>query len=369
MTPLPAASQPSPPEGREKSSAVFFLLLPEGVGEWGDLRGCTLAAPNDGPMARARVPFLKDLGWRVEAFGYDLISFLLRIPPTDLVSAAGGALFRAFGPVTGAHRTAALGLKLAMPDLTPPERRRILADQWDNFGRFRSSNSPSPTAWPPAGGRVEIVGVERLQAIAASGQPAVLISGHFAQFEAMAAVILAAGVTCNVTYRAANNPYIDTRIIKSRRRYGVKLLAAKGGEGARDLIGSLKAGVSIAMLNDQRYDSRGVAAPFFGRVGDDQPGRRPLCPALRRADRADVHPAHQRGALSLCHPSADRGDDARRQERRQDRRCRGGRGGHQRLHRGRLKVPPGGPARWWWLHRRWPAADYKEAAAFKNPTD
>ncbi len=214
-------------------------------------------------MAQVRASFLKDLGWRLEVAGFDLLSALFRLMPIDAASALGAVLFKALGPLTGAHRTARLGLRLAFPDMAPAERDRLLAAQWDNFGRY-VFEFPLTHRLMPAGGRVDVVGGERLAAIAASGRPAVLISGHFANFEVMAAVILDAGVSCNVTYRAANNPYVDQRIIDSRRRYGIRLFAPKGGEGARELLDALNEGRSIAMLNDQRYDM-GVAAPFFGR--------------------------------------------------------------------------------------------------------
>ena len=59
-----------------------------------------------------------------------------------------------------------------------------------------------------------------------------LISGHFANYEVMAAVIAASGLDCRVTYRAANNPYVDRRIIATSgalRR--ASLFAPKGGDG------------------------------------------------------------------------------------------------------------------------------------------
>ena len=51
---------------------------------------------------------------------------------------------------------------------------------------------------------MEIQSFERLRAIAMSGEPAILISGHFSNIEVMAAAILSAGIVCDVTYRAAN---------------------------------------------------------------------------------------------------------------------------------------------------------------------
>ena len=41
---------------------------------------------------------------------------------------------------------------------------------------------------------MEVVGRERLVAIARSGKPVILISGHFANWEVMAAAIVDAGV-------------------------------------------------------------------------------------------------------------------------------------------------------------------------------
>jgi len=79
----------------------------------------------------------------------------------------------------------------------------------------------------------------------------------------MAAAIVDAGVTCQMTYRAANNPYVDERIKKSRERYGVKLFAPKGGEGARELLEAMERGESVALMNDQKFNG-GIAAPFFG---------------------------------------------------------------------------------------------------------
>ncbi len=303
-------------------------------------------------MAQVRAPFLKDLGWRLELAGFDLLSALFRLMPTDAASATGAALFKALGPLTGAHRTAKLGLRLAFPDMTSAERDRLLAAQWDNFGRY-VFEFPLTHRLRPGGGRVEVVGGERLAAIAASGRPAVLISGHFSNFEVMAAVIVDAGVTCNVTYRAANNPYVDQRIMDSRRRYGVTLFAPKGGEGARELLEAMSEGRSVAMLNDQRYDA-GVAAPFFGWPVMTNPAAARL--ALRFG--APIQPMsieRLSGARFRCviHPPievVDTGDRTADIE-----------AGVARINafiEERVRERPG---EWWWLHRRWSAADYAEA--------
>lgn len=303
-------------------------------------------------MAQVRAPFLKDLGWRLEVAGFDLLSALFRLMPTDAASALGAAVFKALGPLTSAHRTARLGLRLAFPDMAPAERDRLLAAQWDNFGRY-VFEFPLTHRLRPAGGRVEVVGGERLATIAASGRPAVLISGHFSNFEVMAAVIIDAGIACNVTYRAANNPYVDRRIIDSRRRYGVTLFAPKGGEGARELLEAMNAGRSVAMLNDQRYDM-GVAAPFFGRPVMTNPAAARL--ALRFG--APIQPMsieRVRGARFRCviHPPLEVANTG---DRTGD--IEAGVAAINAFIEERVRERPG---EWWWLHRRWSASDYAEA--------
>jgi KDO2-lipid IV(A) lauroyltransferase len=240
---------------------------------------------------------------------------------------------------------------LALPDLPVRERRRVLGDQWENFGRY-AFEFPLTHRLTPAGGRVEIEGLERLQEVAASGRPAVLISGHFSQFEVMAAVIVAAGVRCNVTYRPANNPFVDRRIIDSRRRYGVTLFAPKGGEGGRELIAALGQGRSIAILNDQRYDT-GIAAPFFGRPVMTNPAAVRL--ALRfKAPILPMSIERLKGARFRCtiHAPLAIIDTGRRQAD-----IEAGVAAVNVFIEAQVRKRPG---EWWWLHRRWPAAAYAE---------
>ncbi|HWE98300.1 MAG TPA: lysophospholipid acyltransferase family protein [Caulobacteraceae bacterium] len=213
-------------------------------------------------MASARAPFLKDLGWRAEAVAFVVFSAVLRMMPVDVASAIGGWIGRMVGPLSPAHGTAMRNLELAMPELDLSERRRIALEQWESFGRY-IFEFPLSHRLTIASGRVQVVGGERFEAVAQSGRPAVFISGHLANVDIMAAAILEAGIICDITYRAANNPYVDRRMVETRRRYGVRLFAPKGVEGGRAMIEGLGAGRSVAMLNDQRYDggSRGV---FFG---------------------------------------------------------------------------------------------------------
>jgi KDO2-lipid IV(A) lauroyltransferase len=221
-------------------------------------------------MSRTRPPLSQDLIWRLEAFCFDMLGAFFRLMPLEVASTLGGAALRLLGPLSGAHKTAERNIRIAFPDMGKAERDRLLVAQWDNLGRL-TAEFQLMDRLTPAAGRVEIVGGEHLRAVAQSGRPAVLISGHFSNWEVMAAVIVHLGVRCDVTYRAANNPYIDTRIIEMRRRYGVTLMAPKGESGSREVIQAMKDGVSVALLNDQKFN-KGVAGPFFGVTAHTAPG-------------------------------------------------------------------------------------------------
>ncbi len=304
-------------------------------------------------MGRRRTPWVQQLIWRLEALAFDIFTLLARALPMDAVSWTFGRIAVVIGPLTRSHRYAMLGLKIAFPDKTDVERQALALAQWENFGRY-IGEFPLVDRITPERGRVEIEGFERLRSIALSGEPAVLISGHFSNIEVMAAAILSAGIVCDVTYRAANNPMVDARIIAGRTRYGIRLFAPKGSDGARSLLTNLAAGRSIAILNDQKYDG-GSEGIFFGK-----PVRtNPAAARLARKYGATIQPMsvrRTRGArfkvivhepIVVPHTD-DRGDDVDR-----------GTDAINTFIEDRVRERP---HEWWWMHRRWPAEAYQQAS-------
>ena len=300
------------------------------------------------------VSFGKALGWRLEAMGVDLLAVLLRPWPVSWVSGLGGRTLRLLGPLTTHHRLAERNLRLAFPDMGEAERARLLREQWDNVGRS-FFEFPITDKLTPAHGRVEVEGLWRLQALAARKEAAKLIYRPIANIEVMAGVIAWSGLDCRVTYRAANNPLVDRRIVATRARYGVKLFAPKGADGSRDLLKSLEAGQSVSFMNDQKFNG-GVAAPFFGRTVHTAGA--PTRLALRFSG-------------ELLPMSVQRLPKARfrvvvhepiRLERSGERE-RDVEAGVRQINafvEARIRERP---AEWFWVHRRWPNEAYEALAA------
>jgi len=305
-------------------------------------------------MRQPNTSWSQDLVWRLEDAALEVFTWLIRALPVDLASDLGAALLRTIGPLTGANKTAKRNLLLAFPEKSEAEREDILKCQWENFGRY-AAEFPQIDQLTPANGRLEVIGGERLREIAAKGEAAVLISGHLSNFEVMAAVIMAEGVNCVITGRAANNPYVNDRIIKSRQRYGVKMFAPKGSDGTRELLAALKRGESVALLNDQKFN-RGVATQFFGQLCHTAAGPTKL--AIRTSGKVVPLSVHRlKGArfrVMVHEPivfaqTGDRNADIDR-------------GVHQITAFIEARVREH-PDEWWWMHKRWSAAAYDQLKA------
>jgi KDO2-lipid IV(A) lauroyltransferase len=197
--------------------------------------------------------------------------------------------------------------------------------------------------------------MERLDEIKASGRPTVFVSGHFANWEIMAATKTLAGIEGVLAYRGANNPYIDQRMRDSRRRYGVTLFAPKGKEGGREVMAALKSGLSVGILADQKY-YEGPLAPFFGHLVRTQ--HAPVRFAMRFG--AHLQPGwveRTKGArfrVFVAEPialPAEGGTPADVEE------------GLRRINAFIEERARARPWEYWWVHRRFPDALYQQLAA------
>ena len=301
-------------------------------------------------MAHTRPSFLQDLAWRLQAAAYDGLTAVLRLFPVDRVSDFGAWLGPMIGPLTSLNRVAETNLRIAFPESSDAEIARLLRAQWQEIGRtiVEYPLLDRITAEP---GRVEVVGEQRLAGIAASGKPVVFISGHFSNFEAMAWAIVHAGVPCQVTYRATNNPYFDESIRKGRYRYGVRRFAPKGLASARELMRAMARGESVALMNDQKYNA-GIAAPLFGRTAHTAQG--PTTYALRFGvplQPMSVQRTHRARFRVVVHDPIELADTGDREADIE--------AGVRRVNafmEARIRERP---AEWFWVHKRWPNEVYK----------
>lgn len=184
--------------------------------------------------------------------------------PVDRASSVGGWLGRTIGPKAGITKKALHNLNIAMPGLNGGEAARIIAGMWDNLGRTVAEYAHLPVfARPEERHRIEVVHAGALRSIAASGNGGVIVSGHFANWEMLPAVMQFEGLHGGGVYRHANNPYVNDWLVRLRQKITQAVPIPKGGAGARIIVRLMMEKKFVAMLTDQKLND-GIEASFFG---------------------------------------------------------------------------------------------------------
>ena len=223
--------------------------------------------------------------WRLEATILRLLLWGFGLLGVERASATGGAIARVVGPKLGVNKRAAHNLKLIFPDITDEALARITREMWENLGRTAAEYAHLDKFDPyREGGRILVRNLDRLDDLLTEGRGVIFVGGHLGNWELQTIAAARKGIPVMAVYRAANNVLVDALIADLRARHVTPNLAPKGATGARQLVGWLKQGKSVAMLVDQKMND-GIAAPFMGRMAMCAPApaqlaRRFGCPIL-----------------------------------------------------------------------------------------
>jgi Kdo2-lipid IVA lauroyltransferase/acyltransferase len=115
-------------------------------------------------------------------------------------------------------------------------------------------------------------GLAALKLAQAQGRGAIILSGHFGQWEAVRAVIKMHAMECGAVYRPHRNRHYERRMLAGIKAGGQPILPV-GAQGTRELVRHLRAGGIMAILLDEYY-GQGAMLPFLG-----QPARTSLAAA------------------------------------------------------------------------------------------
>lgn len=96
----------------------------------------------------------------------------------------------------------------------------------------------------------------------AKGKGAIVVSGHFGQWEAIRAVLKQQGMETGAIYRPNNNGYYDALFLKNIKCGGEPIFPGNSRGMAR-LVRSLKSGKFVSVLLDQKFGP-GEALDFLG---------------------------------------------------------------------------------------------------------
>ena len=196
-----------------------------------------------------------------------LIGLALLVPYRWRVPVFGALMQRIIAPVVGYRARALDNLALIWPDMPLARRRQIAARVADNVGRTLIENYSGKdfmarmATIAPTG-----PGMAALRAAREKGQPAILVTGHFGNYEAARASLVAQGFSVGGLYREASNSYFNAHYVRTMEAFGGPVFA-QGRRGTAGFVRHLRGGGQLVLLFDQ--DVR--AAPAINFLG--QPAR------------------------------------------------------------------------------------------------
>jgi len=267
--------------------------------------------------------------------------------------ALGTALGAALGALGVRGAVARANLARAFPELSQARREEILAAHYRELGRVALEYPQhARLAAAPDGEVIAAVrGFEHIENAARGGRGALFMSGHFGNFELMAAWT-ARRVPIDLLVRPLSNPGVDRWLTAVRAAAGLGSIRAD--VSVREAFAAIRAGRSLALLADQDARRHGVFVPFMGVPASTPVGPARMALALgvpivmgfcwRRAD--GRHEIDYEPPLV----EAGRGEEAvRRLTARHTERL--------------TEWVRRKPEMWFWLHRRWKTAPPAPAAA------
>jgi KDO2-lipid IV(A) lauroyltransferase len=110
---------------------------------------------------------------------------------------------------------------------------------------------------------VSLVGHEPTLDRLITGEPVILLTGHYGNWELAGYLFGLYGFPTHSVARTLDNPYLDRFLRSFRERTGQKLIPKSGGYD--QIVEVLQSGKALSMLADQDAGQRGLFVEFFGR--------------------------------------------------------------------------------------------------------
>lgn len=277
-----------------------------------------------------------------------LLGWLLARIPRSWLDALGAALGGLVWALRIRRGVVLENLRLAFPEKAEEERRAIARRTYRNLGQMIPDFLRVPFLPREELDRMFVYeGWERLEQAKARGKGVIACTGHFGNFDLLAAAQTLRGVPVTMISRRMGRSGANDLWRAVRQRAGVEDLVVSRGETLRAAIRSLKAGRVLGYVIDQNQQREHAVFPtFFGVPAATAPA-----PAVL---------ARRTGAAVVFALSVPLGD-----------------GRHRVVVEGPLEVPDTGdrerdvlafmqdlndrlerwvrlhPDCWYWLHRRW----------------
>jgi KDO2-lipid IV(A) lauroyltransferase len=209
--------------------------------------------------------------------------------------------------------------------------------------------------------RAKVAGLEAFEAAVAEGAGAIVVTGHFGNWEFGGAFLAARGIPMDVVAQRQRNPLFDRDLSRHRLRLGMTVVERR--EAPKRILRSLRAGRVVGIVGDQNVRRGGAFVEFFGRKASTAKGagvfalraRVPVFLGIVR--RAPGFPQRYDCSLERVDftPTGDMEEDVLRLTQ-----------AHTKLLEDQVRQAP---EQYFWQHRRWKTRPAEEApkAAIPRP--
>lgn len=191
-----------------------------------------------------------------------LIGLLLALPYKLRVPLCGWVMAYVIAPLAGYDKRVRDNLALIMPDLPEAEVRRLMRAVPRNVGRtlieiYSGAEFIARATAEPLKG----AGLAALDEAHAKGRPVILVTGHFGNYDASRAALIARGYRVGALYRPMGDADFNAHYVRAISRIGTPVFP-RGRAGLADMVRFLRAGGMLGLLMDQHM-SHGAALTFF----------------------------------------------------------------------------------------------------------
>ncbi|MCH8077516.1 MAG: hypothetical protein IIC64_17055 [SAR324 cluster bacterium] len=162
------------------------------------------------------------------------------------------------------RRLCLVQLEMAMPELSPRERKRIGRDVLRHQG-MTLMETLALARFRREGGRwVRAEGEDALTGAHAEGRGVLLVTAHTGNWELLPIVLARHGIKALAMVTAMTNPHLR-KLAESVRDFEHLEIAERGDPASpRQMLRALRRGDGLIMANDVDIDTHGVFVDFFG---------------------------------------------------------------------------------------------------------
>jgi KDO2-lipid IV(A) lauroyltransferase len=244
-------------------------------------------------------------------------------------------------------------LQIAFPEKTAEERQKIILKMWEHLFLMgveisQAGRKIRDLNWKR---HIRFFGVNPLMSALNQGRPAIIVTGHFGNFEIGGFTLGVLTYPSHTVARTLDNPYLNSYIKRFRESTGQFIIPKTGGSD--EIIKVLNEKGLMALLVDQSAGQKGYMVDFFGKPASTFKAigllalkyNAPLiiCYSLRRQNeqgefeplKFDIHITSVLDPASLPHDIKNAKDVTQWFTKK--------------LENGIRKCPE----QYWWIHRRW----------------